>query len=351
MMVVWAPLALTSLTGVMLALPLTPALLEVRRRADAAPIPIQQHDGEIANFARSFRRYIEPLLTELEACGNASVIAESTRPDGRGALLVGQSPFARQFEGTSNDPLVLFAARTVLTDDLIFGGDVYAADTLFAGKREIFRALLAEKDIFLGEGSQVLRWMHAEDSAYLERHCQSFGRLSAGHAIYMWPGCTFERVHAPRIATVWDESGFPLARTDVGSPGSRLDRPLRRWRVAGDFTLRSGEELQGNLVAASTVRLGDGCRVVGSIKSHGDTLVGAECEIDGSVVSTACVRIAGDSFVRGPVLAEEEVVVGPGAQIGAPDMLTTISAPRIRIAPGSLVHGTLWPREKGSVEV
>jgi predicted acyltransferase (DUF342 family) len=335
----------------MLAVPLTPALLEVRRRADAAPIPIQQHDGEIANFARSFRRYIEPLLAELEDCGTAGTIAEATLPDGRHALLVASSPFAEKFEGSSNDPLVLFAARTVLADSLVFGADVYAADTLFAGKHEVFRALLAEKDIFLGEGSQVLRWMHAEDSAYLERNCAAFGRLSAGHAIYMWPGCKFERVHAPRVATVWDESGFPLARTDVGSPGSRLDRPLRRWRVAGDFTLRPGEELQGNLVATSTVRLGDGCRVVGSIKSHGDTLVGAECEIDGSVVSTSCVRIAGECFVRGPVLAEEEVVIGPGAQIGAPGMLTTVSAPRIRIAPGTLIHGTLWPREKGSVEV
>lgn len=350
MTLVWAPLALTSLTGAMLALPLTPALLEVRRRADAAPIPIQQHDGEIANFARSFRRYIEPLRSELEDCGKAGAIGEGTLPDGRRALLVGQSCFDRKMRGNSSDPLVLFAGRTVLADALRFGGDVYAADTIFAGKNEVFRALLAEKDIFLGEGSRVLRWMHAEDSVYLERDCRLYGRLSAEHAVYMWPGCTFERVHAPRIATVWDDS-VPLARTHIATPGSRLDQPLRRWRIAGDFTLRPGEELQGNLVASSLVRLGDGCRVLGSIKSHRDTLVGAECEIDGSLVSTTRVRIAGESFVRGPVLAEEEVVIGPGTQIGTPEMLTTVSAPRIRVAPGSLIHGTLWPREKGSVEV
>jgi predicted acyltransferase (DUF342 family) len=351
MTAVWAPLALTSLTGAMLALPLTPALLEVRRRADAAPIAIQQHDGEIANFARTFRGYVEPLLCELAACGKADAIGQATLPDGRVALLVGQGCFSRAMRGDSSDPLVLFAGRVVLADSMVFGGDAYAADTVFGGKREVFRALLAEKDIFLGEDSRVLRWLHAEDSTYLERNCSLFGRLSAGHAVYLWPGCSFERVHAPRIATVWGDSGFPLARTPAATPGSRLDRPLRRWRIAGDFNLRPGEELQGNLVANNVVRLGDGCRVLGSIKSHGDTLVGAECEIDGSLVSTTRVRIAGDCFVRGPVLAEEEVVIGPGAQIGTPEMLTTVSAPRIRIAPGSLIHGTLWPREKGSVEV
>ncbi len=351
MTAVWAPLALTSLTGAMLALPLTPALLEVRRRSDAAPLPIQQHDGAIVNCARSFRAYVQPLLSDLEDCGSAGAIGEAALPDGRRALLVGRGCFGPTLPPDSSDSLILFAGRVVLADSMVFRSDAYSADTVFGGKHEMFRALLAEKDIFLGEGSQVLRWMHAEDSAYLERNCRLFGRLSAGHAVYLWPGCSFERVHAPRIATVWDDSGFPLARTRAATPGSRLDRPLRRWRVAGDFSLRPGEELQGNLVANRVVRLGDGCRVLGSIKSHGDTLVGAECEIDGSLVSTTCVRIAGESFVRGPVLAEQEVVIGPGAQIGTPEMLTTVSAPRIRVAPGSLVHGTLWPREKGSVEV
>ena len=65
MMLLWAPLALTATTGAMIALPLAPAIIEALRRKDASALPTRKDDGNIRNFARSFRRYIEPLQAEL----------------------------------------------------------------------------------------------------------------------------------------------------------------------------------------------------------------------------------------------------------------------------------------------
>jgi hypothetical protein len=50
------------------------------------------------------------------------------------------------------------------------------------------------------------------------------------------------------------------------------------------------------------------------------------------------------------VLADKEIVIAGGVQIGSPDSPATVSAPRIRISPGSRVYGTLWARLEGRVE-
>jgi len=354
MITVLAPVALTAVTGAMFALPLAPALRELRSRKDAAPIPTQQHDGRITNFAESFRHYIQPLLPDLRDSVANGDVREVIAPDGRRAVIVGCAgthQLSGRLHGARIDALVLCGQRIVLGDGMVFTRDLYAADHLFGGENNILRAVLGERDVFLAERSRVMRWLHAEDSAYIARSCAVHGRLSAGRAVYLWPGCTFERVHAPRVACVWGEAGFPIARTTVVSDCSRLDSAIRRWRVSGDFQLQPGEDLVGNIVGDGEIRISKDCRLQGAVKSHGNTIISAGAEVDGSVVSIRDVNITGECFVRGPVLAEGEIFIGAGAQIGAPNMPTTVSAPSIRIAPGALIHGTLWARESGRTEL
>src|SRR5690349_767581 len=50
-----APLALTASTGALLAIPLAPALRELRSKRDARPLVTRKDDGRIANFAASLR--------------------------------------------------------------------------------------------------------------------------------------------------------------------------------------------------------------------------------------------------------------------------------------------------------
>src|SRR5947208_3936046 len=125
MISVWAPLALTAATGGMLAWPLTPAILEILRRKDAGPLPTRKDDGDIRNFARSFRRYIDPLHMRLEAVKESGVIVEGRLPNGAYALIVGNGgayPLSEQKIQT----LVLFGREISLLDQLTFIQDAYA---------------------------------------------------------------------------------------------------------------------------------------------------------------------------------------------------------------------------------
>ncbi len=349
MMSVWAPLALTATTGAMIALPLAPALIEVFRRKDAGPLPTRKDDGNIRNFARSFRRYIEPLHPELAACAASNSIMETRLPNGAYALLVGKSGIYEVPEDTVQT-LVLFSKQCSLPDGLTFTQDVYAASGLYGGRRNSFRAILGEDDIFLAEESCVLRWFHAEGKIVVGQRSQLFGRASSEKAIHISRGCSFERVHAPTIYTSLDGQAEPELDVPAAKPPAEKILKLGRSRINGDLHLGSGEMLLGNIIVSGSIQVDEGTRIFGSAKGNGDIHLRQQAEVQGSLVSTRTIHIASNCSVKGPLLAEDEIIIGAGTKIGTPNLPTTVSAPRIRIAPNCVVHGTLWARVEGRVE-
>ena len=125
------------------------------------------------------------------------------------------------------------------------------------------------------------------------------------------------------IGLVWDDGprrGFADAALDIAHH--------RAWR--------------GELVCRGRLRLGRGCRARGSLKAHGELVLARDCSISGSIVAVGAVRLGEGCRVRGSVISETAVVLGPGCVIGTPEQPATVSAPRIRVACGVVVHGTLW---------
>ncbi len=346
---VWAPLVLAATTGAMIALPLAPAIIETIRRKDASPIPTRTDDGNIRNFAHSLRRYIEPLQGDLTVCAARNSIIESRLVDGAYALLVGKEGMYDVPEDTVHT-LALFARQCSLPDNLTFTKDVYAANRVYGGKRNCFRALLGENDIYLDEETYVLRWIHAEGKIMAGQRSRFFGRASSEKAIYLSRECTFERTHAPAIFT--SSVNEPQAATD-GAPASALPQKIHklgRSRINGDLHLSSDEMLLGNVIVTGSIKVDERTHIFGSAKGNGDIELREQVEVQGSLVSTKTIRLAPNCYVKGPVLAEDEIVIGAGTQIGTPNSLTTVSAPRIRLAPDCVVHGTLWARVEGRVE-
>lgn len=344
----WTPAILTSAASAMLALPLAPALRELRRPRDAAPLPIQQHDARIDNFARSFREYIRPLQHLLTEAVAQNVCHSFTFTDGARALLYGTLPDSTPISlAHAHDALLLFGHPVLLQDDICCNRELYAASSLCSGRRNRFRAILAEDDIYLGVASRVLRWAHAGSDLRAASGCVLYGRASAGGAIILAPGCSFERMYAPEI-----RAGLDVADTGTATtfePGSTIDRRLGRFRVHGELRLRSGEVLQGNLIARS-ITLADQCCVIGSLKVSRDVFIESGTRVDGAIVAGTTVRIGNGCSIRGPVLAEGTVSLGRNTRIGSRALPSTVSAREIVLQSGAVVHGTLWARNGGRVE-
>jgi predicted acyltransferase (DUF342 family) len=352
----WAPFALTSLTAALLALPVTPALYELWKRADATPLPTSRHDGRIANFAEAFRSKLRPLLPQLEMCRNPHSISR-TSIEGMEVLLVGRDDFDFDPRLTDGVAAVMLSEAALIPPGYVVEADVYTSIGLDLGERAALRAALCEGDIILGENSAVLRWLHADGSIFLRRGSTAYGRLSAGRSLRLEPGCGFERMSAPQIITVDPDQGntIPLGHSACESEPNIDVRDMftssrPRLRIQGDFVLPAGETLNANVIATGELHIGPGARLFGSTKSYKDTVIGQDACVHGSIVSGGTMHLAPRCFVVGPLMAEGDVLIARGSRVGGPDALTTISSSGVQIAAGCQLHGTVWARVRGSVE-
>jgi cytoskeletal protein CcmA (bactofilin family) len=365
----WAPLGLISVTAALLAVPVMPALYELRKRGDVAPLPTSRHDGRIENFSAAFCSRVKPFLLQFEQC-RAQREVSRTNLDGTEVLLVGRDDF-------DFDSAQMRGVAAVLCSDLmipagrVVDSDVYAEKNLTLGRGSAVRAAFAHGDITVSSDSAILRWIHAQGRIFLAEGSAAYGRLSADLLICLQPGCSFQHMHAPSILTVRGDgdsaaADLPMPDTwvngraksvtpkasDAGPP-IIADEPFasrRRVRVRGDFVLPPGETMNANLIATGDLRLASGSRFFGSAKSYRDLVVGQGASVEGSIISGRTLHLGVRCFVAGPILAEGEVVMSPGVQVGALGALTTISCRALRIASGCRLHGTVWARIRGLVE-
>jgi cytoskeletal protein CcmA (bactofilin family) len=156
-------------------------------------------------------------------------------------------------------------------------------------------------------------------------------------------------MHAPVVAAIRDELQRKASRHTPVTASA--DAGLSRFpsRLDGYFYLPAGGAHEGSVIARGKALLGAASRLAGNLKTHGTVHVSEQAEIEGSLVSTSTIHLAEDCFVRGPIISEKKIFISPGAQIGSPESLTTISAPKISIAPGAVIHGTVWARHAGEV--
>jgi cytoskeletal protein CcmA (bactofilin family) len=336
----WPPVILSVATGTMLALPLVPSLTELHRRRDAAPLPTRSDDGKIENFSRSLREYMAP-LTELEGARSCRL------RDGIDGRVLRQRDIP-EIPETAIEAPTYAPESLVFTAPVCFSRELYVRGNLDIASESLLRAVLVEGDTILGERTSVARWIHVTGDLLAEPEVQLFGRSSAEGTIILRHGCTFERLRALVICT-GTASTPAFATSPVWKGGSLIDMRLGRVRSNGDFHLRDSDAFQGHIVAVGKVAIEDNVLVIGSIKARTDVEIGYGTHVEGTLVSRGQTRIGEHCYVKGPVLSEGEIVIGTGTQIGTPASPTTISAPRVRIAPGAVVCGSVWARESGEV--
>jgi predicted acyltransferase (DUF342 family) len=346
---IWAPLALTAATTAMLAAPLTPALLELHRRRDAAPLPTRADDGRVTNFALAFANRIAPLMPLIEQCADRGDNQRVALPDSTTALLIGSTNFAGVSVADAT-AVILCAPASFIPQQTTIATDVYAAGDLYVGNDCKLRAVYAAGDASFGTGTVTFRWAHARGAITLAENSAAYGRLSSGTLLRLERGSRFERVNAPIVLVGLDAVPSCLACESQYGKRSSMDVKMGRVLTHGDFHLACGDVLQGHVISYGRVSIESGSRILGSVKSHSAAYIGNDTEIDGAVVSAGRLHIAGGSRIRGPILAENAVFIGPNTQIGSADVPTTVSAPRIRITPGSVIYGTLWARNEGRVD-
>jgi cytoskeletal protein CcmA (bactofilin family) len=340
--------------GVMFMLPLVPALVELKRKSDALPLNvIQQHAGEIRHFANSFRIYIQALNPILQQCVASGATATGTLPDGVQYLALDrcENPQALPIQqpGAICPVTIAAASDIVVPPETTFVRDIYAGGRFRGGDNNTYRAILGEKDVFLGRNSRVTRWVHAVGEFAADPGCGLSGRISSDSCIRLQGACNFLRLNAPRIETGpvrGGEDSLPPNPEDHAVEGSET---VQRLLYDGNFEVHAGEVITGNIVARGKLRIGSGARIRGSVKSVGDMVLETGVSVQGSVISGKQMHIGPDCVLHGPIVAESSLLIATGTQCGSLSDPTTVSAPRMKVEEGVAVFGTLWAREHGEV--
>jgi hypothetical protein len=344
-------------TAAWFLLALVPALRELYRPTDDAPLTMVGYDaGDLTVFANGFRAYLARQLP-ISVTGRTwhSEVIDALRDGTPVAQLNGRPALLDEImapERTVNH-LVLAGSPLRLPGDETFLLELYARSDFVGGPDAAYRAVLAESDAELGERSSVMRWVHAEGILTARASTRLPGRASAGREIVLHRGVTFARLRAPRIVT----GEIPLALPDALPPlltsSFKLPSDAKRLRtfvrILDDVTLRDGETFVGNLVIEGTLTLGSGARIAGSVKVHGAVVLGDNAVIDGALVSRDIVEIGRGGRLGGPLIAERHLTLGRGSSVGRKDLPATVAAGTLIIDEGCQVFGAIAARERGLV--
>ncbi|QEL63624.1 hypothetical protein OTERR_01480 [Oryzomicrobium terrae] len=347
--------------AVLFLLPLVPAALEWWRPSDNAPLRVvREYDGSISHFAASFQRFVDAQLRPyLEQARSSAGQVEGALANGTRIIAVapGQPLHLDDEEEKRREceRLILSPGDLTLPGERIYSGEIFAQGAIHGGPGLVLRAALAKGDIDLAAESYVMRWIHAEGEAVVGVRSRLYGRASAVRRLAVGPGSQFGRIFAPRIeftpvAPPARPARLVLQRRPALALPSRVQaNDVGRWLVRGDLAVQPQCWHRGHLIAAAGLQVGEGAFVAGSVKGNRDVTLAAGSCVLGSVVAAGSVFLAQDSRALGPIVAEDVVEIGPGCVVGTPEHPTTITAPHIRVAPGALVHGSVWAREGGEV--
>jgi hypothetical protein len=337
-------IALLLVTLGWLLLPLLPAIREVLRPTDVAPLKVvDRSSGYVAYFARNFRQYLDRQMTALPA--EAQVGDHLGKlPDGTQFIRVHKSAasLTHEVEAVQNR-LVVIDAPMSLPDGETFLMEVYARAPVIGGAGSVYRAIYADRELGLGERSTVLRWAHAGGILGVGSHSVLRGRLTSDKGVVLGGNVVFERIGAP-VISVGTEAGRTPAAAGTLPPFVMPDHARRigdHYRIEGDLEIPEGMLVDSSLVVGGTLRLGAGASVEGSIKAHRDVELGDRARVNGSVVARRRVMMGSAAWIAGPVIAEGRIRVGQGAVVGGPDLPATLSAPEVELLAGATVYGQI----------
>lgn len=338
-------LALFAVTLVWFLLPLIPALVELLRPTDIAPLQVvDRSSGYVAYFARNFRSYLEKQIAALPTEAQAGDFVGKL-PDGTQFIRVHKSAEGLTHEadaGTQNRLVVLDTPLTLPGNEM-FLMEVYARATLIGGPNAVYRAIYAERDLGLGEASKILRWAHAGGTLGVSGHSVLRGRVTADKRVVLGHNVVFERIGAPVISVARENEPPPPPPSNPRE--FRLPEGSRRvgdhMRVTGDLDIPEGVRFMSSLVVSGTLRIGMGAIVEGSVKAHRDVELADEAQVRGAVVARRRIMVGAAAWIGGPVIAEERIRLGRDVVVGSPDMPATVSAPEVELANGATVYGQI----------
>ena len=296
-------------------------------------------------FAHSFSRMIEKALPSAQ--DNTLKLSREERFIDYEQLCALESDTAEQLVIIRDEDFESPENIKVYDKEVYFGGNA-----VFDTPEISIRAAYSRQRMSLGNKTDVIRWVDAEDTLAVYDDCDLGVSATAGNQLSIGKNVKFRRLYAPVIyfgqypdhlidpLEGRDQLKFTLPlvsdkkkakhvtnenATDLGTAPYSIVTPSKTL-IVEDITL------QGDIHAMGSVRICAGAGVLGNIFAEGSILLEAGCFVAGNVFSQEKLEI------------EQNVLIGKKGQAGS-----VISRGKMTIKENTVIYGYVSSEAGGTV--
>ena len=339
---VFALLLLATLAWI--AIPFIPAVMELIRPRDAAPLnAVGQDSGKLTFFATSF---VERMTSE----GLMGTSVPPRLSDGSAVRIHNQVTPIVPTNAPITDVVVLMDDTPIVAGTTV-AAECLARRTFRGGANCTYRAILGQRDVQLGARSTVLRWVHANGRLDAAAGTQLMGRATSDREILLEAGVRFDRLDAPMVRVggggTIETPILPVSAYAPFVPERAIALGHSYWRVTGNLVVPPDTSMAGSVIVRGNVIVSEGARVEGSLKAHGTMHVKGAAVIVGSVTARGRIVVEDGARLSGPVISEHSVIIGASV-VGVASKRTTVTAPRVELRSGATVYGAVMAADGGA---
>jgi len=345
-------LALFVTAMALIVLPFIPTLREWLAPTDDAPLPIDQYaTHELRHFADSMRTLISHLLGQAPTRDELHRIGKTLFHNGTQVTILhdddGLDVLATGVELQAAGKLAhiaIFADRAQIAAGCETLADVFAMKDIQVGPSAQVRSCCANKHMQLAQNVLVHRWADA-DTIIAGRDLTVHGRITALSSIQFSDNSQFVRAGAP-VMYFGDRDEAHVIATEVEAqpvPNSR------RYIFDGDTTISDDIPCDGDFVVRGSAQIAAGSTVSGSIKAHDFLRLQESVSVAGSVIAGRGIVIGAGCAILGPLISEDDIIIGPNSVVGSAAIPTTIICRKLVVAKGVVIHGVVTTQDSAYV--
>lgn len=337
---------------VLMVLPFIPTLREWLAPTDDAPLPIDQNaTHELRHFADSLRKLIGHLLGQAPTRDELHHIGKSLFHNGtQVTILHDDDGLDLSATGAELQAAGKLAHITIFADSAqIPAGcetlaDIFAMKDIQVGSSAQLRSCCANQHMQLAQNVLIHRWADA-DTITAGRDLTVHGRITALSSIRFSDNSQFIRAGAPAMYFGERDDAHVVAAEVYALPLPNS----RRYLFDSDTTISHEIPCDGDFVVRGSAQIAAGSTIFGSIKAHDYLRLQESVSVAGSVISGKGIVIGAGCAILGPLISEDDIIIGPNSIIGSAAIPTTIICRKLVVAQGVVIHGVVTTQDSAYV--
>lgn len=234
-----------------------------------------------------------------------------------------------------------------------FRKEIYGGENIYIEDDVTLRGVYSEKDMIIGKGTKIMRWIDAEGTIAIYDDCDLGISASSGSRISIGQNCEFQRIYAPEIymgqypkqildptegkdsriyrlpVQTAKEKNIRYISNEMINEEGIVDYSILSWK---NISVTENIIVKGDIRSSKGVRLFDGAIVVGNVFAEKDIILGRN----------ACVL--------GNVFSQEDVYLEEGAVVGKKGSISSIIARgKVTVEVGTFVFGHINSGKGGKI--